>query len=335
MSDTKKKKLGPVGTLLVVLVAVVGILCLGKLCLNIIKDGKVDYIMDMGRNSGSKKDASMAGEKGYEDTKGRLQDGTEGTTLLELKDELVTNGNLSLGGNNEGNNSGNHGGGAVMQSAPNDSYDYGTDSLVAGTPESDVDSDMEGSTGESANAELTGDEIDILVDLARYLTASEGYMGMALDQYNLPINDEIAMTTIDIISNEYMSGIPDAEPFVITDSHDGSKMTVSKADIDAYVKNVFGYEGLSSYSYAGVQDNGDACDIWLHEGVRESTSGFTGSYMEGDIYVVTGGINVNASSGDSPFFVKVDYTLRVRRNSESPIGFTFVELQLGTAEPQY
>ena len=328
MSDAKKKKIGPVGTLIIVLVAIIGILCLGKLCFNIIKDGKVDYIMDMGKNSGSKKDASMAGDKGYEDMEGNLRDGTGGTTLLDLKDQLVEYGNLSMGGNSGREN-------ATMNAVQAGSDDYIEDPLVAGVPDSNYDSDMAGSSVENASGELTSEEIDILVDLARYLTASEGYMGVALDQYNLPINDEIAITTIDIISNEYMSGMPDAVPFTLSDTHDGSKITVSKAEIDAYVKNVFGYEGLSSYSYAGVQDNGDTCDIWAHEGVRQSTSGFSGTYMEGDIYVVTGGIVVNASSGTDPFFVEVDYTLRARRNSESPIGFTFVELQLGTAEPQY
>lgn len=327
MSNSGKTKLGPIGTLLVVIVALVGIFGLVTLCKSILRDGKVEYIMDMGNNSGSGKDASMAGDKGYEDSDGRLKDGQDGTSLLEVKDGLEDE--LS-----EGNgNSHNHINDPLVQSVP----EAAGANMVAvdGSVSSYEDSDNEDGYTEEVGAELTAEEIDILVDLARYLTASEGYMGVALDQYNLPINDEIAMTTIDIISNEYMSGMPDAVPFAITDTPDGSKMTVSKADIDAYVKNVFGYEGLSSYSYAGIQDNGDTCDIWWHEGVRESTSGFSGTYMEGDIYVVTGGIVVNASSGSDPFFVEVDYTLRVRRNSESPIGFTFVELQLGTAEPQY
>lgn len=322
MSDTKKKKIGPVGTLIIVLVAIVGVLGLGKLCINIIKDGKVDYIMDMGRNSGSKKDASMAGEKGYEDTQGKLQDGTEGTSLLDLKDAASEH--LGNGGNNYGED-------ALVQSAPGNSDENYTDSNVA----ANMVSGVEDSSSVEVSDELTGEEISVLVYFVKYLASTESYMGVALDQYNLPMNDEIVMTAIEIIANDYMSSISDAESLVIDGASDGSKITVSKADIDAYAKNLFDYEGISSYSYAGIQDNGDTCDIWCHEGVCTTTAGFSNYYMEGDVYVFEGGTVVNASSGSDPFFVQVDYTLRVRRNSDSPIGFTFVDLQFGTAEPKY
>lgn len=326
MSDTKTKKIGSIGTLIIVVVALIGILCLGKLCLNIIKDGKVDYIMDMGRNSGSNKDAAMAGEKGYEDTKGSLQDGTEGTTLLDLKEAASEH----LGNNGGSSGSNSYIDDPLVQSVPGNS-DNNMDSDVA----ANVDSDIEDSSSVEISDELTGEEISVLVNFVKYLASTESYMGVALDQYNLPMNDEIVMTAIEIIANDYMSSIPDAEQLVISETHDGGKMTVSKADIDAYAKNLFGYEGISSYGYAGIQDNGDTCDIWCHEGVCTSTAGFSNYYLDGDVYVFEGKTVVNGSSGSDPFFVEVEYTLRVRRNSDSPIGFTFEDLQFGTAEPKY
>lgn len=328
MSDTKKKKLGSVGTLIIVLVAIVGILCLGKLCLNIIRDGKVDYIMDMGRNSGSKKDAAMAGEKGYEDTKGKLQDGSEGTTLLDLKEEAKEH--LGNGGNGSNGASNSYADDPLVQSVPGNP-DNNMDSNVA----ANMASDTEDSSSVEVSTELTDEEISVLANFVKYLASTESYMGMALDQYNLPMNDEIVMTAIEIIANDYMSNVSDAEALVISQSYDGGKMTVTKADIDTYVKNLFGYEGISSYSYAGIQDNGDTCDIWCHEGVCTSTAGFSNYYLEGDVFVFEGKTVVNGSSGSDPFFVEVGYTLRVRRNSDSPIGFTFEDLQFGTAEPKY
>lgn len=329
MSDTKKKKLGPVGTLLVVLVAVVGILCLGKLCLNIIKDGKVDYIMDMGRNSGSKKDASMAGEKGYEDTKGRLQDGTEGTTLLELKDELVANGNLSLGGNNEGNSSANHGGGAVMQSAPANSDEY----YLEGDG-SNMTSDVAGTPDGSLGGELTDEEIARISIFAKYFTSTFAPAAETVSGMHIPLADEAVIKTMSILANDYMGSRDELASYVVPGYYEGGVLYVTKDDIDQYIADLFGYTGISYYELGDVRAGSNGYEIWEHQGYCDTTITVTETYADGENYVMKGIASLNYMDIFDPQFVDAEFTFTVRRNSDSPFGFTYVDFEFGEVNYQ-
>ncbi len=318
MSDTKKKKIGPIGTLVIVVVAIIGILCLGKLCLNIIRDGKVDYIMDMGRNSGSKKDAAMAGEKGYEDTKGRLQDGTEGTSLLDLKEAASEH----LG---NGGNSGINGNDAVMQSVQAGSDDYYLEGDIAGNG----GSNMAGTPEESLGGELTSEEIESISIFAKYFTSTFAPAAETVSGMHIPLADEAVIKTMSILANDYMGSRDELASYVVPGYYEGGVLYVTKDDIDQYIADLFGYTGISYYELGDVRAGSNGYEIWEHQGYCDTTITVTETYADGENYVMKGIASLNYMDIFDPQFVDAEFTFTVRRNSDSPFGFTYVDFEFG------
>lgn len=329
MSKSGKTKLGAVGTLLVVIVALAGIFALFTLCKNILKDGKVDYVMDMFANSGSKKDASRAGEKGYEDMEGKVQDGTDGTTLLELKDELVENGNLDFGGNNN-----SHREDAMAQSVHGDSDGNIEDPLVAGRPDSNYDSNMAGDSGEIVGGELTAEEIDRIAIFAKYFTSTYAPAAETVEGMHIPLADEAVIKTMSILANDYMGSRDELAPYVIPGTYDGGALYVSQDDIDQYIEDLFGYTDIVYYELGDVRAGSNGYEIWEHQGYCDTTITVSETYADGDNYVMKGIASLNYMDIFDPRFVDAEFTFTVRRNPDSPFGFTYVDFEFGTVTYQ-
>ncbi|MBE5953379.1 MAG: hypothetical protein E7257_04395 [Lachnospiraceae bacterium] len=323
MSGESKKKLGLVGTLLVILVAAVGVFGLAKLGLKIIKDGKVDYIMDMGRNSGSGKDAAAAGEKGYEDTQGRLQNGDEGTTLLDLKEEAAEH--LGNGGNSGGNNIED----AILQSAPLDSDEYYLEGEVAGNNASNMVSDVAGSSGDNIGGELTDQEIERIAIFAKYFTSTFAPAAETVSGMHIPLADEAVIKTMSILANDYMGSRDELAAYVVSGYYEGGVLYVSKEDIDQYVADLFGYTDIVYYELGDVRAGSNGYEIWEHQGYCDTTITVTETYADGNNYVMKGIASLNYMDIFDPMFVDAEFTFTVRRNSDSPFGFTYVDFEFG------
>ncbi len=318
MSDSKKKKLGPVGTLVVALVAVLGILVLGKLCLNIIKYGKVEYIMDMGRNSGSKKDASLAGDNGFENTKGRLQSGEEGTSLLDIKE---------AGWRYEGSgNGGNHRDDAIVQSAvsADDNYEDGN---VA----SNMASDVEGGSEQYCGGELTEEEIQRITIFAKYLSSTFAPAAETVSGMTVQLADETVIKTMGIMANDYMNSVDSGslEAYVVPGIYDDGVLYLSTEDVNRYIANIFDYTDIQYYEFDNVMSGAYSYEIWAHQGICDTTITVLETYAEGENYVMKGIASLNYMDIFDPRFVDAEFTFTVRRNSDSPFGFTFVDFKFG------
>ena len=314
MSDKSKKKNGLVGTLIIVLIAVVGIFGLGKLGLKIIKEGKVEYIIDMGNNSGSGKDASKAGENGYEDTYGRIQDGTKGTSLLDLKDELASG---SPGLNQTNSNA--------------------DDALVSQSSAGSGEYDLEGGSNDviydenfgEAGEELTQEEIDRIAIFAKYFTSTYAPAAETVSGMHIPLADEAVIKTMSILANDYMGTDDEMAQYVIPGTYDGGALYVTKDDIDQYIADLFGYTDIIYYELGSVQSNGDGYVMYAHQGNCDTTITVNETYTEGENYIMKGIASLNYMDIFDPRFVDAEFTFTFRRNSDSPFGFTYVDFEFG------
>ena len=264
MKDSGKAKLGLIGTLLVVVVAIVGIFCLVTLCRNILEDGKIEYTKDMVENSGSGKDAAVqtAPEAAQVAAPGRYDNIDEG-----------------------------------------DLENYGS--------------------------ELTAQEIEDITVFAKYFTSTYAPAAETVSGMHIPLADEAVIKTMCILANDYMGSRDELAPYVIPGTYEGGVLYVTKDDIDQYIADLFGYTDIAYYELGDVRAGSNGYEIWEHQGYCDTTITVTETYAEGENYVMKGIASLNYMDIFDPRFVDAEFTFTVRRNSDSPFGFTYVDFEFG------
>ncbi|MBR3833807.1 MAG: FecR domain-containing protein [Lachnospiraceae bacterium] len=220
--------------------------------------------------------------------------------------------------------------------------DYSTlPQSVGGTlEEGQSDADIKEDTTEDANSEeneqveadLTAEEIDSLTIFAKYVTSTQAPAAESIENMTLQMSDEVVMTMIGTLANDAMGYNDEADSlktYVVSGTHDAGYMSVSKEDIDTYVANVFDYTGIVYYEQGNVMAGANGYEIWEHQGFCDTTITINETYMEGENYVIKGVANLNYSDIFDPMFMDAEFTFTVRRNPDSPFGFTYVDLVFG------
>lgn len=201
-----------------------------------------------------------------------------------------------------------------------------TDSQVEGNTE-----DGEAASEESAEADLTDEELKSLNIFAKYVSSTQAAAAEAVEEQTIQMSDEVVMKMIGTMANDYI-GMSESElaPYVIPGTQDAGYMCITKADIDQYALNVFDYSGIVYYEQGNVMAGANGYEIWEHQGYCDTTITINESYMDGDNYVVVGVANLNYGDIFDPMFMDAEFTFTVRRNSDSPFGFTYVDFKFGT-----
>ncbi len=220
--------------------------------------------------------------------------------------------------------------------------DYSTlPQSVGGTlEEGQSDADIKEDTTEDANAEesepveadLTAEEIDSLTVFAKYVTSTQATAAESIEDMTLQMSDEVVMSMIGTLANDSMGYNNEADSlktYVVSGTQDAGYMSVSKEDIDAYAANVFDYTGIVNYAQGNVMDGANGYEIWEHQGFCDTTITINETIMDGENYVIKGIANLNYSDIFDPMFMDAEFTFTVRRNPDSPFGFTYVDLVFG------
>lgn len=208
------------------------------------------------------------------------------------------------------------------------------DNPLAGT--GNVNPEGEGTTEstseEVVESDLTQEEIDSIAVFAKYLTSTQATSAEAIEGMTLQMSDEVVMDMIGNLANDYM-GYAEREalePYVIPGTPGGGGMLVAKDAIDKYALDVFGHSGITNYQMGGIMEGADGYEIWAHQGYCDTTITVNETYMDGDNYVIEGVAKLNYMDIFDPMFMDADFIFTVRRNPESPFGFTYVDLVFGT-----
>ena len=118
-------------------------------------------------------------------------------------------------------------------------------------------------------------------------------------------------------------------PYVIPGTYEGGVLYVTKDDIDQYIADLFGYTDIAYYELGDVRAGSNGYEIWEHQGYCDTTITVTETYAEGENYVMKGIASLNYMDIFDPRFVDAEFTFTVRRNSDSPFGFTYVDFEFG------
>ena len=184
---------------------------------------------------------------------------------------------------------------------------------------------------EQAEADLAPEEIESLTIFAKYVSSTQAPAAETVEEMTIQMSDEVVMRTIGIMANDYMNSVAkeELEPYILPGTLDAGFMTISKDDIDQYVADVFGYTGIVYYENGNVMAGSNGYEIWAHQGYCDTTITINDTYMEGDNYVINGIANLNYGDIFDPMFMDAEFTFTVRRNSDSPFGFTYVDFVFG------
>lgn len=201
-----------------------------------------------------------------------------------------------------------------------------TDSQVEGNTE-----DGQAASEESAEADLSDEELKSLNIFAKYVSSTQAAAAEAVEEQTIQMSDEVVMKMIGTMANDYM-GMSESElaPYVIPGTQDAGYMSITKADIDQYALNVFDYSGIVYYEQGNVMAGANGYEIWEHQGYCDTTITINETFMEGENYVIKGVANLNYGDIFDPMFMDAEFTFTVRRNSDSPFGFTYVDFKFGT-----
>ena len=203
------------------------------------------------------------------------------------------------------------------------------DNSLAGTGNVNPDGEDAGDApGEKVESDLTQEEIEDIAVFAKYVTSTQAVAAESIEGMTLQLSDEVVMKMIGTLANDYM-GYSD-EPYVIPNTRGGMGMLVSKEAIDKYALDVFDYSGIVYYEIGNVMVGTDGYEIAAHQGYCDTTITVNETYMDGDNYVIEGVAKLNYMDIFDPMFMDADFTFTVRRNPESPFGFTYVDLVFGT-----
>lgn len=207
------------------------------------------------------------------------------------------------------------------------------DNATVGTA---TDGEEEESSEETAEermeSDLTDEELHSINVFATYLSTTQAGAAEAVEGMTLQLSDEVVMNMIGILANDYMGVSMQGElaPYVIYGTHEAGYMSITKDDIDQYVADVFGYTGIENYEMGNVMAGANGYEIWEHQGFCDTTVTINDSYIVGENYVIEGVANLNYSDIFDPMFMDAEFTFTVRRNSDSPFGFTYVDFVFGT-----
>lgn len=186
---------------------------------------------------------------------------------------------------------------------------------------------------EQVEADFTQEEIDSLIIFAKYVSSTQAPAAEAVEDMTIQMSDEVVMTMIGTLANDAMGYNDTAisiQPYVIQGTQDAGYMSVSKEDIDSYAAKVFDYTGIVNYEQGNVMAGANGYEIWEHQGYCDTTITINETYMEGENYVIKGVANLNYSDIFDPMFMDAEFTFTVRRNPDSPFGFTYVDFVFGT-----
>ncbi len=202
----------------------------------------------------------------------------------------------------------------------------------ADVQEGDSSEEANAESGQAVEADLTTEELDSLTVFAKYLSTTQAPAAESIEDMTLQMSDEVVMSMIGTLANDSMGYNDEADSlkaYVVSGTQDAGYMSVSKEDIDAYAANVFDYTGIVNYAQGNVMDGANGYEIWEHQGFCDTTITINETYMEGENYVIKGVANLNYSDIFDPMFMDAEFTFTVRRNPDSPFGFTYVDFVFG------
>ena len=201
-----------------------------------------------------------------------------------------------------------------------------TDSQAEGNTQ-----DGEATSEDGAEVDLTDEELKSLNIFAKYVASTQAAAAEAVEEQAIQMSDEVVITMMGTMANDYM-GMSESElaPYVIPGTQDAGYMSITQADIDQYALNVFDYSGIVYYELGNVMAGANGYEIWEHQGYCDTTITINETYMEGDNYVIKGVANLNYNDIFDPMFMDAEFTFTVRRNPDSPFGFTYVDFVFGT-----
>ena len=210
------------------------------------------------------------------------------------------------------------------------------DNPLAGTgnvnPDGEDAGDAGNAPGENVESDLTQEEIDNIALFAKYVTSTQAAAAESIEGMTLQMSDEVVMKTMGTLANDYMdsAGDVDLSPYVVPNTPGGGGMLVTKEAIDKYILDLFDYSDIVYYELGDVRLGDNGYEIWAHQGYCDTTITVNETYMDGDNYVIEGVAKLNYMDIFDPMFMDADFTFIVRRNPESPFGFTYVNLEFGT-----
>lgn len=209
----------------------------------------------------------------------------------------------------------------------------GTMSETSGGSATDNDANVAGDTSEEkAEADLTQEEIDGLTIFAKYVSSTQAQAAEAIEGMTIQMSDEVVMKFIGTLANDSFGETDTAlslKLYAIANSDSGGVLSVTKDEIDQYVSNVFDYNDIANYEIGNVMAGSNGYEIWAHQGSCDTTITINETYMEGENYVIKGVANLNYSDIFDPMFMDAEFTFTVRRNPDSPFGFTYVDFVFG------
>ncbi len=209
----------------------------------------------------------------------------------------------------------------------------GTMSETSGGSATDNDANVAGDTSEEkAEADLTQEEIDGLTIFAKYVSSTQSQSAEAVEGMTIQMSDEVVMNFIGTLANDSFGEtdtVFSLKLYAIANSDSGGVLSVTKDEIDQYVSNVFDYNDIANYEIGNVMAGSNGYEIWAHQGSCDTTITINETYMEGENYVIKGVANLNYSDIFDPMFMDAEFTFTVRRNPDSPFGFTYVDFVFG------
>ncbi len=213
------------------------------------------------------------------------------------------------------------------------SLDSSTVSNPADSPNGDNEDNNGAVSGERKESDLTQEELDSLNVFAKYVATTQSQLAEAVEGMTIQLSDEVVMKFVGTLTNDYYGSTDKAlslETYAIANNEDGGELSVTKDEIDQYVADVFGYTGIQNYEIGNVMAEGDVYWVRAHQGECYDTITINETYIEGDNYVIVGVANINYNDIFDPMFMDAEFTFTVRRNPDSPFGFTYVDFVFGT-----
>lgn len=185
---------------------------------------------------------------------------------------------------------------------------------------------------ERKESDLTQEELASLNIFAKYVSSTQAQAAEAIEGMTIQMSDEVVMKFIGTLANDSFGETDTAlslKLYAIANSDSGGVLSVTKDEIDQYVSNVFDYNDIANYEIGNVMAGSNGYEIWAHQGSCDTTITINETYMEGENYVIKGVANLNYSDIFDPMFMDAEFTFTVRRNPDSPFGFTYVDFVFG------
>lgn len=245
---------------------------------------------------------------------------------LRVKDDIKPNsplgelvnhmngGNGNSGQHSSGHYNGNDPTASMVVSAPSGNYDY-TDS----------------GTGEFTPTELDYEQTADVSVMAKYIAASQAYLGYSLENYTVSMSDELVLVYMGIITNDHLNRTSDVRAYLPEGSYDGGVGYISTSAANTYSENVFGWS-LSEYNFerSSITTNGDTLESWAHQGMCQDSCEITSVSSSGDTYLFEGTCNINIGDIWDKNFINIEFKLTAVANPNSPYGFTYQSMEFGS-----